>query len=184
MGKKKILIIIAIVLLGTISITGITYAVYTWGLEFDITGQVSGCFDIVYKKGRDIGSNENSKELLTGGMYYDGLSTTVEAKLIDTCDAEKATGILYLNVDSSTSSGLLNSNALKYQVIDGNNLSSSGTLNTVGNIEIANDISITKKDKAITVFVWIDRSLITDDNYEQILSSNFNGSISFGAESR
>ena len=182
-NKNKILIIIVSIVLGLVLLIGGTYAIYTWAVQMDIDGE-GHCFDVVYLKGKDIGSNEENKTLMVGKNYYDGLSTTVEVKLSDSCGIENGNGTLYLTTDTTTGSDLLSSNALKYQVIDGNTISSSGTINTTGKIEIANDINITKNDKAITVFVWIDGSYVTEDNYEEILASTYGGSISLEVESR
>ncbi len=183
MNKKKITITVVFILIGLMTLTGITYAVYTWAVALDIEG-IGQCFDVVYLKGRDIGSNEESKTLMIGSNYYDGLSTTVDVKLLDTCSYESGIGTLYLTTDNTTSSELLSSNALKYQVIDGNTISLAGTINTTGKIELSSDITVTKNDKAITVFVWIDGNYVTDDNYEEILTSIYGGSISLEVESR
>lgn len=180
---KKNIIIIASIILGITLIIGSTYAVYTWGVNLKIKG-VGNCFDVVYVKGNDIGSNENKKTLMLGSSYTDGLSTTVEVKVKDNCNTIKGKGYLYLNTDSTTSSDLLTSGALKYQVIDGNNISSSGTITTTGKLKILDGFDITRNDKALIIYVWIDGEYVTNDNYTNIIASTYSGSVSMEVESR
>ena len=178
--KKKL--IISITALSMI-IVGVTYAWYTWAIQFDISGTAQ-CFDVEYVKGRDIGSNENRKTLILGNNYYDGLSSTVEVKLKDTCEIENGKGILYLNTENTTSSVLLTGNILKYQVINGNNLVTSGVINSTGRTIIYDDFDITKEETNLIIFVWLDGNLVTEDNYGEVIAATYSGNISLEVESR
>ena len=178
--KKKI--IIAIIAISAL-IIGTTYAWFSWAVEFRISENTE-CFDIDYKKGKDIGSNENKKTLMLGSSHYDGLSTTVEVKTKDACNINSAKGTLYLNTEESTSKAILESNTLKYQVIYENDLVSSGTINQIGKNKIYEEFNITNESKTLTVYVWIDGSLLTDDIAEAVLSSTYYGNISLDVESR
>lgn len=180
--KKNILIVLSVIL-GITLIIGTTYAIYTWGVESKIKG-VGNCFDVVYVKGNDIGSNENKKTLMVGRNFYDGLSTTTEVRIKDSCNITNGKGYLYLNTDSTTNLTLLNSGALKYQVIEGNNISSSGTITNSGKLKILDNFDVNKNAKVITIYVWIDGQYVTDDNYESIISSSYSGNISMEVESR
>ena len=87
-------------------------------------------------------------------------------------------------VFESTSSALLTSGALKYQVIVNGIVSSvKGTITSTGKIAIYSDIPITTNPSNISVAVWLDSSMINENNMEAILSSNYKGSISMKVES-
>lgn len=178
--KKKI--IITIIAISTL-IIGTTYAWFSWAIEFRIS-ETSECFDIDYTKGKDIGSNENKKTLILGNSHYDGLSTTVQVKTKDTCDINVGKGTLYLNTEETTSKAILESNTLKYQVVNGNNLTTSGTINQTGKTIIYEDFDITNDSTILTIYVWIDASLLTDDIAEEVLASTYYGNISLDVESR
>lgn len=178
--KKKL--IIAIIGISTL-VLGTTYAWFTWDISLDIEGTTE-CFEVNYVKGKDIGSNENKKTLMLGKNYFDGLSTTVQVNLKDTCDITSGTGTLYLNTETSTSEELLKSNALKYNVMQGNEPVATGTINSTGKNIIYGDFDITTTISSITIYVWIDSALITENNYEKILSSTYYGNISLDVESR
>lgn len=179
--KKKLFIILGIVLTAAL-VSGLTYAAYTWGFQTTYRGTAS-CFDVVYTKGKDIGSNENSKVLMPGADFRSGLSTTVKVRIDEDCDI-KGNGILYLNTDAATGDVLLSNSVLKYQVINGNSFVSDGIIQDYGKIIIYDDFEITHSETLLTVIVWLDGELITNENQEQILSSVYRGSISLDVENR
>jgi len=181
--NKKLVLIIAMVTLGIVSVAGITYAIYTWA--FDYNGDVAGsleCFDIVYAKGSDIGSENEYRMLMPSSDYTGGLFATVVIGVKPECTIN-GNGILYLNTDSSTSEILLTSGALKYQVIE-NSITkvASGTV-TSGEVPIYSDFDVTNELKQYTVSVWLDGSMINDSNMNDILTSSYIGNISMKVES-
>lgn len=180
--KKKILYSILIVLLIIIVSVGITYAWLSWSGSVNISG-TSECFDVNYVKGQDIGSEESPAKLSLASSYTEGLSTVVKVNLNDTCTILNGTGTLYLNTDSITSNILLTSNVLKYQVLDDTTEITNGVITSTGTLAIYDNIPITNEEKSITVYIWIDGNLVTNDNVNDVLSSIYKGNISMSVES-
>lgn len=182
MNKRKMLIVF-LVLLGIISIAGITYAVFTWAFKEHLSG-VSECFKVEYK-GQDIGSENNSRLFMPSADYRGGLYASVVVNTKDTCDVTEGVGTLYLTTDDSTSDTLLSSGMLKYQIVENEiTLAASGTITSKGTIPIYNNIPINTVKKKISVSVWIDGNMLTDSNIEEILSSSYVGKISMRVEGR
>lgn len=55
--------------------------------------------------------------------------------------------------------------------------------NVTGNLPIYNNIEINNEVKQLTVYIWIDGSLVNNDNSNDILSSVYKGNISMSIES-
>ena len=55
--------------------------------------------------------------------------------------------------------------------------------NGTGNLPIYNNIEINNEVKQLTVYIWIDGSLVNDSNSNDILSSVYKGNISMSIES-
>ena len=180
--KKKVIYSIIIVSVIIILSVAVTYAVYTFSGVVNISG-TSECFDVNYVKGQDIGSDSNPANFVLASTYTEGLSSVIKVNLKDTCTITNGTGTLYLNTDSTTSSILLTSNVLKYQVLDGTNEVANGIVNSTGNLPIYSNIEINNQVKQLTVYIWIDGSLVNNDNSNDILSSVYKGNISMSIES-
>ena len=180
--KKKVIYSIIIVSVIIILSVAVTYAVYTFSAVVNISG-TSECFDVNYVKGQDIGSDSNPANFSLASTYTEGLSSVIKVNLKDTCTISNGTGTLYLNTDSTTSSILLTSNVLKYQVLDGTNEVASGIVSSTGNLPIYSNIEINNQVKQLTVYIWIDGSLVNNDNSNDILSSVYKGNISMSIES-
>ena len=179
--QYKLLVVIRTLLIIIVSVS-ITYAWLSWSGVVNISG-TSECFDVNYVKGQDIGSNSNPANFSLAGTYTEGLSSVIKVNLKDTCTISNGTGTLYLNTDSTTSNILLTSNVLKYQVLDGTNEVASGIVSSTGNLPIYNNIEINNQVKELTVYIWIDGSLVNNDNSNDILSSVYKGNISMSIES-
>jgi len=180
--KKKVIYSIIIVSVIIILSVAVTYAVYTFSGVVNISG-TSECFEVNYVKGQDIGSDSNPANFSLASTYTEGLSSVIKVNLKDTCTISNGTGTLYLNTDSTTSSILLTSNVLKYQVLEGTNEVASGIVSSTGNLPIYNNIEINNQVKELTVYIWIDGSLVNNDNSNDILSSVYKGNISMSIES-
>ena len=180
--KKKIFLITGISLLVLIAIVGGTYAWLSWSGVVNISG-TSECFEVNYVKGQDIGSDSNPANFSLASTYTEGLSSVIKVNLKDTCTISNGTGTLYLNTDSTTSNILLTSNVLKYQVLEGTNEVASGIVSSTGNLPIYNNIEINNQVKELTVYIWIDGSLVNNDNSNDILSIVYKGNISMSIES-
>ena len=181
MNKKLLYSILTVLLIAIVSV-GITYAWLSWSSSVNIGG-TSECFDVNYVKGQDIGSDSNQANFSLASSYKEGLSSVLKVNLKDTCTITNGTGTLYLNTDTTTSSILLTSNVLKYQVLDGTNEVANGTVTKTGSLAIYKDIAITSTVKELTVYVWLDGSLVNDSNSNDILSSIYKGNITMNIES-
>ena len=181
--KKKVIYSIIIVSVIIILSVAVTYAVYTFSGVVNISG-TSECFDVNYVKGQDIGSDSNSRTLMVSDDYTGGLFASVIVSIDNNCTIDNGIGTLYLNTDTTTSSILLTSGALKYQVIE-NSLTkpASGTITSTGKVAIYENIEVNNTPKQLSVSVWLDSSMITDSNRDEILSSVYKGSISMKVES-
>ena len=181
--KKKVIYSIIIVSVIIILSVAVTYAVYTFSGVVNISG-TSECFDVNYVKGQDIGSDSNPANFSLASTYTEGLSSVIKVNLKDTCTISNGTGTLYLNTDTSvTSSTLLSGKLLKYQVLDGTTPVGSGIVSSAESIEIYKDIPITTTVKTITVYIWLDGNLVTEQNQNEILSSVYKGHISMDIKS-
>jgi len=181
--KKKVIYSIIIVSVIIILSVAVTYAVYTFSGSVNISG-TSECFDVNYVKGQDIGSDSNPANFVLASTYTEGLSSVIKVNLKDTCTITNGTGTLYLNTDTSvTSSTLLSGKLLKYQVLDGTTPVGSGIVSSAESIEIYKDIPITTTIKTITVYIWLDGNLVTEQNQNEILSSVYKGHISMDIKS-
>ena len=181
--KKKVIYSIIIVSVIIILSVAVTYAVYTFSGSVNISG-TSECFDVNYVKGQDIGSDSNPANFVLASTYTEGLSSVIKVNLKDTCTISNGTGTLYLNTDTSvTSSTLLSGKLLKYQVLDGTTSVGNGIVSSAENIEIYKDIPITTTVKTITVYIWLDGNLVTEQNQNEILSSVYKGHISMDIKS-
>ena len=181
--KKKVIYSIIIVSVIIILSVAVTYAVYTFSGSVNISG-TSECFDVNYVKGQDIGSDSNPANFVLASTYTEGLSSVIKVNLKDTCTISNGTGTLYLNTDTSvTSSTILSGKVLKYQVLDGTTPVGSGIVSSAESIEIYKDIPITTTVKTITVYIWLDGNLVTEQNQNEILSSVYKGHISMDIKS-
>ena len=181
--KKKVIYSIIIVSVIIILSVAVTYTVYTFSGSVNISG-TSECFDVNYVKGQDIGSDSNPANFVLASTYTEGLSSVIKVNLKDTCTITNGTGTLYLNTDTSvTSSTLLSGKLLKYQVLDGTTPVGSGIVSSAESVEIYKDIPITTTVKTITVYIWLDGNLVTEQNQNEILSSVYKGHISMDIKS-
>lgn len=181
-NKRKTLIILGITLLIIIVLSS-TYAVYKWAASNDYINAEAICFDIDYKKGQDIGSNENKEKLNIGSVYTDGLSTTVEMKINSNCDIT-GKGTIYLNTSEETSDYLIDNNILNYEVLVGTTKVSSGVVSNKGQTIIYENFDVTKTNKSITVYIWISGENVNTENVNNVLKAVYKGSISAKVESR
>lgn len=55
--------------------------------------------------------------------------------------------------------------------------------NGTGNLPIYNNMEVNNEVKQLTVYIWIDGSLVNNDNSNDILSSVYKGNISMSIES-
>ena len=167
MKNKELIKVVLGILLLIVVVSGTTYAAFVWRSEnIDISG-TSDCFVIDYTKGTDILNGE----LELGSAYTDGLSSTVKAKLSDTCNIENAVGTLYLNTEDITSDYLITNKIIRYQVLENGNPveGGSGKIEKKGKTAIYENIDITSTEKTFTVYIWISLEDANDNNLSDII---------------
>lgn len=181
--KAKILGTIFGILGFILLICGITYAIYTWATidtENKVIEANSTCFNVIYTKGNNIGSNEQLAVLNIGNSYKDGLSTTVKLKMDSNCKTT-GKGTIYLN---TTKISDILQNTLNYEVRYGSSSVAKGTIPGIGTIPIYENFDINTSEKSITVYVWLSGENLDENNIEEILKAEYKGNITASVESR
>lgn len=174
MKTSKIIILVLILIA---SVAGLTYAYYSWTGRTFIKG-ISECMEVNYVKGRDITSNS----LKIVDNPQEGITTTLKVSLNNNCTITRGNGTLYLDIDTTTSSALLSSNALKYQVVVGNTVANTGVLTSSGKNTICSNIEVTDVETPIIVVLWVDGNVLNSSNTASVLSSTFSGKITMRLE--
>lgn len=168
MKKYKIVGIILGVIIFSLCIAGITYALVTWS-SGNINRTVSSkCFNVLYTKGTDI-----SGAITPSLDYTGGLSTTIMMNIDSSCDM-RANGKLYLETGEVTSSNLFREGLLNYHLISGDTVISSGNITEVGEIEIdlGELTASSSASTSYTLYVWIDYNLVeNNDAFSSYLGS-------------
>lgn len=183
-NTKKIIISGVIVLAIVIIVSMSTYAWLSWSSSNINIGGQAECFEVNYTKNGDIGSDDNPAQFSLANSYSEGLSSSLDVSLNNTCGITNGTGKLYLNTDTTvTSSVLLSNNILKYQVLDGTTEVASGSVTSTSKLLIYDNIPITTTSKTITVYLWIDGDNVTNSNISDVLTSSYKGNISLEIES-
>lgn len=152
-------------------IAGFTYAWTSWqSSNIKIEGTAE-CFDIDYGISQQIGSTSTKGSLEMTSSYTEGLSAKVTLALKSGCTTT-GVGTLYLNTTSASSNIL--KGALKYTVVNGNNVT-DGVINTSEKITLLENININSSTPSTyTVYVWLDGS-VADNSYANL---TYNGYIS------
>ena len=93
--NKNIIRTIVGVLVLILLVVGVTYAWFTWkSSNINIAGN-TGCFDIVYDKGQDIGSVDSPYGLKSTCTYSEGASASVTMNIDSKCTT---TGVASINL--------------------------------------------------------------------------------------
>lgn len=176
MKRDKVITVILVIVIIVLTL-GLSYAWYTWISDKNNYKGSSECFDILYIKGTDIGSDQNKQELMPSDSYTGGLSSTVKININSQCDTVNVGGKIYLTTLSSTSSNLYREGLLNYQVLKNNTVTNlKGNITSDGDIVI--DIGLlshnTKASDSYTVYVWIDNNLVENSD----AGTNYYGKIS------
>ena len=59
----------------------------------------------------------------------------------------------------------------------------SGVISSTGNLAIANNVALTTSPKNITVYVWVDGNVLTEEQMLALVDTKYKGSISMKIES-
>ena len=121
-NNKNVVRMIVGILVFIAVVAGTTYAWFAWkSSETNISG-TSGCFDILYDKGQDIGSADSAYPLRTACSYVDGANASVTISVDPGCSS---TGTASINLNTNSFmlyDGVTNAfdrgqNMLAYQVV-------------------------------------------------------------------
>ena len=177
-NKNLIRIIIGVILLITL-VAGATYAWFAWqSSNVNISG-TSGCFDINYDKGQNIGSVDNPFALRTSCSYEGGVSNSVTVSMDSTCNTS---GIASINIgtnsfilyDGITDAFTAGSNILAYQVVkvttetvDGEEVTSetaidgcNGYINNSSTKSLC-EVGVTQTPTTYKVYLYLDCNTVT-----------------------
>lgn len=168
--NKNIVRTIVGVLILILLVVGVTYAYFAWkSNNTNITG-TSGCFDINYDKGQDIGSTDSPYGLKSTCTYSEGASASVTMNIDSTCTT---TGVASINLitnsftlyDSSDAFSR-GENVLKYQVVKVNGANEEEIEGCSGYITNSSTKSLCEVDLSYTattykVYLYLDCNTVT-----------------------
>ena len=171
MTQKQSLIFTLIVLFIALT-SGVTYAFYLISAaNSDIKGEAS-CFVIKYASGQAI-----TGDLDLGTNYDTGKSTDIVMFVGDECDV-KAVGTLTLHTIKDQTDMDLTDGALKYSVVVGNQVLSTGAITGDEEQIIYNGV-LNNSSTTYRVYVWLDSTL---ENNNIFVDESYAGYISASAK--
>lgn len=175
MNKRNAIIVLLIAMIIPL-VASITYALFIWqSSNTSIIGK-SGCFDILYVKGQDIGSDQEIATLFPSVTYTGGLSSTFKFNLSSKCSKVTAKGMLYIETLDTTSENLYEEGLLNYQLlVNGEVTDIKGSITS--SEEIVLDLGLLNKattaTNTYTLYVWVDYNLVQNSH----AFSNYYGKI-------
>lgn len=168
--NKNIVRTIVGVLILILLVGGVTYAYFAWkSSNTNITG-TSGCFDINYDKGQDIGSTDSPYGLKSTCTYSEGASASVTMNIDSSCTT---TGVASINLITnnftlydSTDAFSRGENVLKYQVVKVNGANEEEIEGCSGYITNSSTKSLCEVDLSYTattykVYLYLDCNTVT-----------------------
>lgn len=168
--NKNIVRTIVGVLILILLVVGVTYAYFAWkSNNTNITG-TSGCFDINYDKGQDIGSTDSPYGLKSTCTYSEGASASVTMNIDSACTT---TGVASINLITnnftlydSTDAFSRGENVLKYQVVKVNGANEEEIEGCSGYITNSSTKSLCEVDLSYTattykVYLYLDCNTVT-----------------------
>lgn len=168
--NKNIVRTIVGVLILILLVGGVTYAYFAWkSNNTNITG-TSGCFDINYDKGQDIGSTDSPYGLKSTCTYSEGASASVTMNIDSACTT---TGVASINLITnnftlydSTDAFSRGENVLKYQVVKVNGANEEEIEGCSGYITNSSTKSLCEVDLSYTattykVYLYLDCNTVT-----------------------
>ena len=167
MLKENIKLIILISLIAIVSLSS-TYAFIQLNATSNTATGTGGCFNVNYSGNS---TDVNNSEVVTSTQYTTVKSTKIALYKSADCDIYTDASI-YLHTDSSNNTAplCLNTNhsdyidgccSMKYQVMQGNTVISSGTVNKPDNEnddQLLATVPLTTSSVSYDVYLWIDSS--------------------------
>jgi len=164
--KRRNIFIVMFIFILLMLIAGTTYALFL--VSNSKSGSISGsanCYTINYTKGQDIAG-----ELVTGTDYSSGWSTGIVMYTNSGC--ENLTGTLYITTNASSTMDF-SDNALKYTVLLGSTVVSTGSIDGTANQIIYDNFALNTSSTTYTVYIWLDEALEDTTNYNNESYSGF-----------
>lgn len=163
--KKTVALLIILVVALVVITVRITYSLFEVTKD-DTTISGSSCFDIAYTKGQNITGN-----LATGSSYTSGFNTNIKLGLRSACNV-KGIGTIYITTKSSSTMDFTD-NALRYTVVVGDTVVSTGAVDGTANQVIYDNITVINNQITYKVYVWLDESLENQNNYDDEVYEGF-----------
>ena len=168
-------------------VVGVTYAWFSWkSSNINISG-TTGCFDIVYDKGQDIGSSDSPYTLIPTCSYNEGASADVTINIDSSCTT---TGVASINLKTNnftlydgTDGFAKHSNVLAYQVVEVTKDDTgaetiteidgcSGYVNSTSNISLC-EVDLSYTSTTYRVYLYLDCDTVTTS----YIGSSYSGYI-------
>ena len=166
--KKTIIVFFSLVFLFVITGLGVTYAFYTVGVSGTNIAGEANCYNINYTKGQDIDGELVMGEDYTSGQY-------VEVVMSADPDCAKMLGTLFLDTNQSSTMDYTDQ-ALKYAVVQGSNVVSSGVVTGEENQIIYNNFEVKTTATTYRVYIWLDinkedMTILTFEDYMAVIKA-------------
>lgn len=177
-NKNTVKMIIGVILLIAI-VAGTTYAWFAWQSGNTTISGSSGCFDILYEKGQDIGSGDTPQTLRTVCSYEEGEYSDLTISMDPSCNALGVASInlntnSFLLNDGTTDAFTAGTDILAYQVVKVTSETVDGVVTTTetpvngcnGYVNSASttslcEVDITKTPTTYKVYLYLDCNTVT-----------------------
>ena len=152
MKKENIKLSITLLLIITISLIA-TYAYLTMGASNNITNTAGGCFVVNYT-----GQSINNLSLQSNANYEEGAQSEITLSKNKNCEIyTKASIYIHTNTEETTIP-FSEVQAMKYQVMQGTEVVSSGTIDGSEDQKLT-EVDLTETATAYTIYLWIDPAI-------------------------
>ena len=150
MKKENIKSIIIITLLIIFSLSA-TYAFLILGVSNNTATGIGGCFKVNYS-----GQTINNSSLISTSDYNEGASSDIILSKSSDCQIYTKASIM-INTATTTTAPISNG-ALKYKVLNGENIISEGAITATGDTTLTT-VTLTNTATTYKVYIWIDSSI-------------------------
>lgn len=164
--KKVIIALFSFVFLFVIAGIGVTYALYAVGVTGSNISGEANCYNINYTKGQDIDGELVMGEDYTSGQY-------IEVVMSADPNCAKMLGTLFLDTDQNSTMDY-SDQALKYAVVVGGSVVSSGVVTGEEDQIIYNNFEVKTTDTTYRIYIWLDinkedMTILTFEDYMAVV---------------
>lgn len=163
--KFKILMFFLITFIYSLVITGSTYAYLSMDASNNVATGTGKCSTVSYAA-----NAISNNDLYAAYDYRDSVSTTIT--LSQSADCEIYTyAHIYIHTDTSTTSPIIETQALKYKVVNEDGLEFNGVVNKTGDL-LLTTVPLTSTPTDYKVYLWID-PIISKGEFEDTTYSGY-----------